>query len=153
MRNRHWRLQWALACLLGALLLGAVGVAQTSAGQSLLRRAGLTSKPQAYTELAFSLPEELPEKLPPARVPIHAPFVIHNVANSARTYAWTFRELQGTRAKTLATGRQSVAAGGRVRLNPQLHVTCRGPRERIELRLSQPAQSIGWWATCTKGVG
>jgi hypothetical protein len=130
-----------------------VGVAQTSAGQSLLRRAGLTSKPPAYTELAFSLPEELPEKLPPARVPIHAPFVIHNVADSSRTYSWTFRELQGTRAKVLSTGRLSVAAGGRARANPQLQVTCHGQRERIELRLSQPAQSIGWWATCTKGVG
>lgn len=149
MRRGSWRFQWLAVAALVAAALAAIGVAQTAAGRSVLRSAGLAGSPPRYTELAFAAPMYLPEKLPPKRVPIHAPFWVHNVEGASRTYHWTFTERDGTGRTVLARGSLTLASGARRRLNPQLHVACRvSKRARLELRLDSPPRSIGWWADC-----
>jgi hypothetical protein len=154
MRTGSWRLQWILVVVVAALALAAVGIAQTAAGRSLLRKAGLTSPPARYTELAFERPMLLPEKFPHGRFKVRAPFTIHNVDGARRTYRWTVEEIAGGRTTKVAQGDLTEDAGIRRRANPRMWLRCtHAGRVRVQVRLTDPAESIGWWARCLPATG
>jgi hypothetical protein len=146
---RSWRFQWLGLAVLAAAVLGAVAVAQSAGGSSLLRNAGLTSAPARYTELSFLRPTLLPEKLPHGKFVITAPFTLHNAEGADHTYDWIVQEIEGAKATTISSGRSRAPAGEVFTVNPHLRVTCRHEGQvRIAVRISNPAQSIGWWAHC-----
>lgn len=150
MRTGSWRLQWLAVALVAALALAAVGIAQTAAGRSVLRAAGLTAKPARYTELSFVRPALLPEKFPHGRFKVTAPFTIHNVGDTPRTYRWTVEEIASGRTTTVARGELTEDPGIRRGANPRmwLHCSTGQQRVRVQVRLQDPAESIGWWARC-----
>jgi hypothetical protein len=122
-----------------------VGAAQTSAGKSVLRGAGLMSGPERYTELAFARPSKLPGALPArGRMSVAVPFTLRNAEGASRTYRWTI-EAGGN---ILARGRVSAAPGERAVIRRRLSLGCRGARTRVEVRLAAPSESIGFWARC-----
>jgi hypothetical protein len=149
MRTGSWRFQWLAVAIVAAVALAAVGVAQTATGRSLLRKAGLSSPPARYTELAFAHPTLLPEKFPHGRFKVTAPFTIHNVSGARRTYRWTVEEIAGGRSTKIRRGKITLDPGIRRGANPRMWLHCTGPhRVRVQVRLDDPAESIGWWATC-----
>jgi hypothetical protein len=149
MRTGSWRFQWLAVAVVAAAGLAAVGIAQTAAGRSLLRKAGLTAAPARYTELAFAHPMLLPEKFPNGRFKVRAPFTIQNVGRVPRSYDWTVVELAGGRTITVAHGNTSLDPGIRRAANPPMWLHCEGQgRVHVEVRLADPAESIGWWARC-----
>lgn len=149
MRIGSWRFQWLGVAVVAALALAAVGIAQTAAGRSVLRSAGLTAKPSRYTELSFARPMLLPEKFPHGRFKVTAPFTIHNAGDTPRTYHWTVEEIASGRTTAIAHGRVTEDPGIRRAANPRMWLHCSGrERVRVQVRLQDPAESIGWWARC-----
>ena len=131
-----------------AAVLVLLAAAQTGAGRSVLRHAGLTSPAEPYTELAFARPSELPQRLPSGRTRVSVPFALHNAEGSLRTYAWTIEALSAGRRTVLARGRVQAAAGQLASVTRPFVARCRGGRTRVEVRLAQPAEPIGFWAQC-----
>jgi hypothetical protein len=136
------------AVITAAIVVLAAVLAQTAAGKSVLRDAGLLGSPQAYTELEFVEPAKLPVQVTPGTHRLRVPFRIHNVEDSARTYRWSVVAITGGRTQRLAGTRQDLAKGQSRYLDPHVPLTCSGGRVRIEVRLADPAQSIGYWVKC-----
>jgi len=139
----RWR--GTLAAL--AVVVLAVGLAQTSAGHSLLRKAGLFERPASYTTLAFQHPQSLPQ-LASAQTDVPVSFVISNVGRTPRTYQWTLSVAQGSQDRRVATGSIRLAPGHRTALTRAAHVVCAQPRVSLVVSLVQPAESIHAWAAC-----
>src|SRR4051812_7287779 len=130
------------AAMVAALVVGAAVVAQTAAGRSLLRDAGLTSPGEHYTELAFARPAQLPKELPRGRSELRAPFTLHNVEGGRREYRWTLTALRDGQAPApLDSGAVEMAAGNRAYVRTRGRIECAGGRTRIELRLTEPRQA------------
>ena len=77
-----------LAVIVAAAALAA-GLAQTSAGHSLLQAAGLYEEPASYTSLAFTHPQSLPTHLSPAATRVNLSFTVSNASADSRTYHWS----------------------------------------------------------------
>jgi hypothetical protein len=149
MRSGRWRLQWLAAGLLAALIVAAVGLAQTAGGKSVLRKAGLVDKPARYTELSFAHPQLLPEKFPDGRFKIHAPFIVHNNEGRGYTYHWVVLEIDGRTTKRVASGASHGAEGETFPVNPTMKLECtHAGRVHVSVQVQRPARSIGWWADC-----
>jgi len=149
MRSRGWTFQWLAAGLFAAIVIAGVALAQTAAGSSLLRRAGLTDQPPRYTELAFAHPTLLPEKFPDGKFQIHAPFTLHNAEGRGYTYHWIVQEIDGSDATTVASGASHAAKNETFPVDPKLKLECKhAGRVKVVVRIQRPARSIGWWGDC-----
>ena len=147
MRNRNTK-QLIAAAVTAAIVVLAVGLAQSAAGKSVLRDAGLLGQPQAYTELEFVDATKLPAQLAPVTQRVPVPFRIHNVEDGARTYRWSVVTITDGHEQRVAGARQDLAKGQSRYFNPRPQISCSSRRVRIEVRLADPAQSIGYWVTC-----
>src|SRR3954451_24931768 len=133
------------AAMLAALVVAAAVVAQTAAGRSLLRDAGLTSPGEHYTELAFARPAQLPKELPRGRSELRVPFTLHNVEGGRREYRWTLTAQRDHRTPArLDSGVERLAPGERAYVRTRGRIDCGGGRTRIELRLppGRPARGL-----------
>ena len=136
----HWR--GAIVC--AAVVLAALGAAQSRPGRSLLRDAGVAGAAERYTELSFARPSKLPGKLLPGQRRVSLSYVLHNVEGERRDYRWTV----AAGGDGLAHGTTSAAPGERVVIRRSVTVPCRGARTRVEVRLARPSEAIGFWAAC-----
>jgi hypothetical protein len=133
----------------GVALL-AVGIAQTSPGRTVLRKAGLLEPPVSYTSLAFEHPQSLPEQLSSQRANIPVSFQIHNYGNTVHKYEWSIVLTQGTLIQRLASGTAEVAAGHAAVISRNEAVSCTQGQQRIIVRLTEPAESIDAWMRCPR---
>ncbi len=144
----HPAVRWRAAVAVLALIVLAVGIAQTSAGHSLLAKAGLFAQPVSYTSLAFQQPQSLPAQLTSRRASVPVSFVIANEGHAPRTYRWTLSLGQGTLTRRMATGSIRLASGQRSALTRVAQVACTGQQVSLVVSLAYPAESIHAWATC-----
>ncbi len=138
--------KWRGTLAVLVLVVLAVGIAQTSAGHSLLRKAGLFEQPASYASLAFQHPQSPPQLSARADVPVS--FVISNVGNTPHTYQWILSLAQGSLDRHVATGSIRLAPGNRAVLTRTAHVVCTQQRVNLVVSLAHPAESIHAWATC-----
>jgi hypothetical protein len=139
--------RWSAVAVV-ALILAAIGFAQTGAGRAALRSVGLAGHAQSYTALYFASPAQLPAQLYSQEALLSAPFVIRNQSSSARRYGWQIVATADGRQSQLATGHSTVASGGTTTVEWQRLASCVGGRLRIEVRLSAPRESISFWTMC-----
>ena len=147
MRTRSAK-QLIAAVATAAIVVLAAVLAQTAFGKSVLRDAGLLGSPQGYTELEFVQPAKLPAQIAPGTRRLRVPFRIHNVEGGAHTYRWSVVAIRDGQTQRLAGARQDLAKGQSRYLDPHVPLTCSGGRVRVEVRLADPAQSIGFWVKC-----
>lgn len=134
-----------------ALLVAVVAVAalaQTAAGQSLMRSAGLARTPAASTALAFTDPGGLPTSLPAGHVGLTVSFAVHNASVSAASYRWTIEVVYGKSHRRAASGQTEILANQTKAETRQVTTFC--PRGQLEIvvRLAAPAESIHFRAAC-----
>jgi len=72
-----------------AVVVGLVGLAQSSAGQRLLRATGIVATDRGFVSLSFVSPETLPTVLTRTTSPVAVPVTIANDTPHPRTVAWT----------------------------------------------------------------
>jgi hypothetical protein len=137
-RATHATRRFALAVLVVAV---ALGVAQTAPGRSLLKGAGLTAPPERYTELYFTTPDELPAASRSGTVS----FTVRNDEGAPRNYHWTLR----VAGNVQDSGQVTVRPQRTAKVRRVVHVSC-GARVRVEVALTTPSQSIGYWARCSR---
>lgn len=131
----------------------AVGLAQTSAGHSLLREAGLHEEPASYTSLAFTNPQSLPTRLSPAPSRVRMSFAVSNASADPRTYHWSV-VLQRTRhTYRLAAGEVRVSAEDRVTVVRTVTASCTTGQVRMTVRIATPAESIDFLVACSSRKG
>ncbi len=71
-----------------AVVLGLVGLAQSSAGQRALRATGIVAPDRGFVSLSFVSPETLPTVLTRARSSVAIPVTIANDTPHQRTVTW-----------------------------------------------------------------
>lgn len=141
------RRRWPYVLLLVIIL--AVGVlSQTPPGRNVLRSAGVLGTPAAYTELAFTTPDQLPQQLVVANVTKVPAFEIHNVTGAARRYRWSVTLSSAGGAVQSAAGQASVADGHRATLTPSVRVDCRPGPLTVSVSLATSGESIRFRADC-----
>ena len=140
--------KWGRIVAVLALIVLAAGIAQTGAGHSLLRKAGLFEPPVSYASLAFRQPQSLPQQLASARADVPVSFVISNAGHTPHTYQWAVSLVQGTQHRPVATGSIRLAPGHRAALTRAAHVVCTRQRVGLVVSLAHPAESIHAWTTC-----
>ena len=156
-----------------ALLLVAVGLAQTSAGRRLARSVGLAAPAEPFTELYFADQAAIAastEGYVHGATRQRVGFVIRNSEHHTMTYAWTLTSDGASRgagtvrvrAGASATVRRSIATGCRFRFSQPAAggagkpaASTEGPlrstgpaRVRISVSLSRPRRSIDYWLAC-----
>ena len=138
---------WTSIGLVAVVVVAAV-VAQTGAGQALMREIGLTRAPAGYAQLSFARPQSLPSRFTsPASLTV--PFEIRNSTGAEHTYEWSIALVRGHSTDRLATGGTRVPAGGAVTTAPAVTVSCPGGgRVRLDVGLVSPRESIDFYATC-----
>lgn len=146
----HPAVKWRGTLAVLVLFVLAAGIAQTSAGHSLLRKAGLFEQPVSYTSLAFQHPQS-PPQLTSRRAAVPVSFVIANAGDTPRTYQWTLSLVEGTLTRRLATGSIRLASGRRAALSQVAHVVCTQQQVGLVVSLAHPAESIHAWAACPPG--
>jgi hypothetical protein len=144
----HRMVRWRGFAVQVAVIALAAGIAQTSAGHAILRRAGLVKAPPGYTSLAFAHPQQLPEQLHsnPARVPIS--FVIHDIGNVPRDYRWSILLVDEGPIRHVDTGEVHVAPGRGTVISRSVNISCPRGRMRIVVNLQSPQESIDAWTAC-----
>ena len=136
-----------LAVIAAAAL--AVGLAQTSAGHSLLQAAGLYEEPASYTSLAFTHPQSLPTHLSPAPTRVNLSFTVSNASADSRTYHWSMVLDRTGHTDRLAAGIVRVPAGDRATVSRTVRASCAGGQARMTVELTAPAESIDFLAACS----
>jgi hypothetical protein len=136
------------SALLAVAAVAVLGMAQTGRGAAALRDLGLV-KSSSYTALSFREPLSLPSHLPAGLSVVPVAFSIRNVSNSGRVYRWSILLSNDVPRKHLATGVVRVAAGSAVAVNRTVMAKCAGKKVHLVVRLVSPAESIGFWATCS----
>lgn len=139
---------WWSAFALIALAALIAGLAQTSEGHAVLRKAGLYATPVSYSELAFNDPGALPSVLAPGRSPVRVSFEIHNVSGGQRDYRWSIQLVRSGRRQLTASGTASVAASRYASVTRTVSVTCVNESIQMVIRLASPAESIDFWLSC-----
>jgi hypothetical protein len=134
------------------VLVTAASLAQTPAGHTVLRQAGLERTPPSYTALSFAHPQSLPTKLPASHISVHAPFAIHNDSSETRSYQWSLKASRignggGLTARPVS-GTSTLAPGATVTMDPALPLICHGGQIRITIHLASPAESIDFLSRC-----
>jgi hypothetical protein len=142
--TRRLRLPAALL----AAVVAVAALAQTAAGQSLMRSAGLAHTPAASTALAFTDPGGLPTSLPAGHVGLTVSFTINNASESAASYRWTIELVYGKEHHRAASGQTDILANETKAETRQVSTFC--PRGQLEIvvRLATPAESIHFRAAC-----
>jgi hypothetical protein len=139
----HWQL-----LTLVAVVLVCAGLAQTQQGHVLLRNVGLYETPATYTELTFSEPGDLPTTVARPSSNVKVSFGIHNVSDTARSYAWSIALVHAGKSQVKASGSAQTPAQGRTAVARPVVVACVGGRVQVVVRLASPAESISYWMTC-----
>jgi hypothetical protein len=143
---------WSFVGLVGVVLAVAI-LAQTGAGQGLMRDVGLSKTPSAYTQLSFARPQSLPGTVTTPRATVRVPFEIRNTSAAQRTYQWSVTLRRGQRTDHLTSGGTRVPAGAAVTVAPSVTVACVSGRIRVEVGLASPRESIDFYATCVAPSG
>jgi hypothetical protein len=138
---------WGAAALIAVVALAA-GIGQTSPGQEILRKTGLSSEPTTYTSLAFLNPQSLPPQLGSQPTNVEVSFMIHNGEGLARDYQWSVRLVQRRGTRSVAAGSIRVTSGGGASITRPARVICTQGQVRIVVSLVYPAESIDFWTTC-----
>jgi hypothetical protein len=145
----HRMTRWRGVAVQVAVIAVAAGIAQTSAGHTLLRRVGLFQAPSSYTSLAFQHPQFLPGQLRsnPANVPVS--FKIQDIGSVSRDYGWSVLVNNDGRTRGISSGQVRLAAGHATVISRIVHISCSPGRVRISVSLTaHPAESIDAWTTC-----
>lgn len=134
-----------------------VALAQTAAGHTMLREAGLETAPPSYAALAFAKPQSLPALLPSSHGTMQVPFTIHNYFVTPQSYRWSVTAARtgrhaGQPAARPVSGRSTVAAGATAAMNAALRFRCTSGQIRITVRLASPAESIDFLADCATAM-
>lgn len=132
------------------VLLVATGFSQTPPGRALLRSAGLAGPAGAYSELAFTAPEDLPRELSPGAVLPPLPFMVHNLTGDTRTYHWTVELAGSGGTRQAAAGQATLLDGGSITITPEGRVSCSAGPVQVTVRLDRH-RSIGYRAACVSG--
>jgi hypothetical protein len=143
---------WSFVALVAAVLAVAI-LAQTGAGQSLMRDVGLSKTPAGYTQLSFARPQSLPSTLPSPGATVHVPFEIRNSSGAQHTYRWSVTLSRGGSTDHLTSGGTRVRAGAAVTVAPAVTVSCTHGRVRLDVGLASPRESIDFFATCVSPTG
>lgn len=143
---------WSFVGLAGVVLAVAI-LAQTGAGQALMRDVGLAKTPAAYTQLSFARPQSLPGTVPASGTTLRVPFEIRNTSAAQRTYQWSVTVRRGQRTDQLTSGGTRVPAGAAVTVTPSVTVACVSGRIRVDVGLVSPRESIDFYATCVAPSG
>ena len=122
-------------------------LAQSAAGQHVLKRLGIVGHPPSFTELSFDQPLELPSTLTQKPHPVAIAFTIANHSSRTASYEWKIVATASAR-QTLRSGFVQLAAGQRVSVVPQLELGC-VTRTRVNVVLSS-GENIGFWTTCVR---
>jgi hypothetical protein len=145
----HNATRWRRVAILVILVAFAAGIAQTSAGRSMLRKAGLLANPTSYTSLAFQRPQDLREQFDSKRVDFGVSFEIHNVGSFSRDYQWSVLLTQGSRTRSVAAGSVRIASGRGKAISRSVKVVCSRGQVRIAVKIVQPAEFIDAWVACS----
>jgi hypothetical protein len=142
----------ALLIIAPAVLVAAAALAQTPAGHTVLRDAGLEQVPPSYTALSFAQPQSLPARLAARQTTVHVPFTIHNHSADTRSYLWSLNASgtgrHGRRAARPVTGSTTLAPGATATMAPAMRLSCTGAQVRVSIHLTSPAESIDFLAGC-----
>lgn len=134
-----------VSVLIIVLILVAVGLAQTSTGQSVLRSLGLTARHSGFTALYFPYAAELPAAKSGRRGHQQVVFVISNREGRRMSYDWRV-SVSGQGVRLIGT--DALPPGHDVRISQRLALRCPAGRKRVTVSLISPAQSIGYWVRC-----
>lgn len=155
-RGKTWRIVATVVAV--AVVLGAVGFAQSSAGKRVTRNLGLFVPSEPYTQLYFADPQTIAaatEGGVGSAVATKVSFVIQDNEHRSAVYAWSIavdgRTMQrghtvlgdgqhDTVRRTVTTGCAARRGGTRSTPAPR--------RVRITVTLAHPVQSIGYWFSC-----
>jgi hypothetical protein len=139
---------WRAIALLAAVALAA-GIAQTSFGHEVLRKAGLFQEPTSYTSLAFLDPRlNVIENLSSRQVPVPVSFEIHNSTGVPRYYRWSVLLMQSGRTHSVAAGGVHLTSGRGAAITRSVNISCRQGRVRVIVKLVSPAEFIDAWMAC-----
>jgi hypothetical protein len=142
--RRHWA-GVAATCMVLIAALAAVGLAQTSAGRTVLRNAGLAERARPYTELYFADPRHIPLEVIKQSPRQRVSFVIRNQEHHRRTYRWTI----GTKGSPPeASGTVSLYVGHWATIARKVRVDCTGRRAYEQVSLPDQSETIGYWLSC-----
>ena len=134
------------------MLVTAASLAQTPAGHTVLRKAGLDTTPPSYTALSFAQPQSLPARVPARRTSLRVPFTVHNDSSGTRSYKWSLTASRIGKAGRLTarrvSGTSTLAPGATVTMDPVLPLVCRDGQIRITIGLASPAESIHFLSRC-----
>jgi hypothetical protein len=158
----------AITMIVIATLLGLVGLAQTSFGQRVTSSIGLSAPSKRFTELYFAHPASVAAITAgvahdPRRAKVS--FVIHNQQGRSMSYSWTIRPsappATGTvklaagqlavvarTVRTLCPAASASAVGGARHRAPAVSRGAAPKRLWLQVSLSDPPQSIGYWESC-----
>lgn len=139
----RWRGWLALA----AVVLVTAGIAQTGAGQALLRQAGVIASAPGYTELAFARLQALPAQAA-SQAKFNVSFVINNVTSVTHDYQWSLWLVNNGHTHYMGKGDTPLEAGHGATVTHAVVMTCSAGRARIVVRLASPAESIDFWSKC-----
>jgi hypothetical protein len=139
---------WRGAISLISVVVAAAAIGQTSTGQEILQRAGLSAASSGYTSLSFLHPLSLPQSLTRKRQEVQVSFVIGDHDSASQSYQWSLHLLQ--------QGSAREAGSGQIKLNPEqtetidksVSISCGEGRVQIVVELAHPAESIDAWAVC-----
>jgi hypothetical protein len=154
----RWKV--ATSAVIIALVLAAVGFAQTHAGRHVTSSLGVGAPRQAFTAIYFTAPGTVGSEPLQARRGIAfatVSFWIANHTHGPMSYRWSIR---ATRQTPVATGINGARAGHAALVNQVIAVRCSsrhvaGRRGRVPSRFrirvavnSNPPESISYWETC-----
>jgi hypothetical protein len=135
-----------------AVLVAAVGLAQTPAGHAVLHEAGLEQVSPSYAALSFAQPQSLPTQLFAPHTTVRVPFTIQNHSADTQSYQWSLNATRtgrhGGPAARPVTGRTTLASGGTATIDRALRLSCTGGQVRVTIHLASPAESIHFLADC-----
>lgn len=144
----HRRASWRSAVIITVILLLAASIGQSSAGHTLLERAGLLQKPATYTSLAFLDPAGIPQTLKSKRTTIEVAFVIRNSGGIPDLYDWSLSLVQKQSVRHVATGNVRLRSGHAATISRLVRITCSQGQVQIVVSLTRPAEDIHARATC-----
>jgi osmotically-inducible protein OsmY len=137
------------ALVLGAIIVLAAGLGQTSTGHAVLQKAGLFEKPASYTALSFKNPQSLPRQLDSQRTDVRISFEIQNTSSVPQDYQWTVQLDQGALTYRAATGNAHLGSARAVVIARDVQISCTQGLVRMIVSLARPAEFIDSWAACS----
>jgi hypothetical protein len=128
------------------------GLAQTSAGQAALRRAGLVASTPGYVSLSFANPDQMLAQLFSAEALLDTSFVITNKTTATRRFSWTMTEAQhGKTRRDIASGSIVIRPGQRAMIPSNVLTDCVGGTLHLYVQLTSPREAISYAPACATG--